>query len=463
MAAEGVPPTAPGGGPVSRPALRPRTGGSQNGADVLSARSPAASGSAGADAGPTEPSSSVSRTPPAAADESAPSGGTPADHSGTPDTKPSGKSRSAEPGDAPETSKSGSPTSSSAARQARGASIAPAAVSAQPPAHKAAATADFSAALAQSLAASPAAAAAAAGQAGAAAAAASVPGTGDSAVGTSDPDRARHSSELATKHSTADPVSTALALLEQALAGALAGIPFVPAAAGAAPASTQDPGPSAAAGKSAAAALDALLPQATGADSKPGASGASATAGSAAPAGPTAAAGTASSAAATLTAAATLQSGPHVGLQPGAANSSTMALASPVGTSAWTDELGAKITWMAHQGIESASLRLSPEHLGPLQVTISVHDGRASVWFGAAQPDTRAALQQSLPQLRQLFAGQGLMLADAGVSREPPRGHGRQQSTHASPSVAAVTAVHPDAATSRTSSTGGLGLLDTYA
>ena len=91
-----------------------------------------------------------------------------------------------------------------------------------------------------------------------------------------------------------------------------------------------------------------------------------------------------------------------------------------------------------------------------------MHDGQASVWFGAAQPDTRAALQQSLPQLRQLFASQGLTLADAGVSREPPRGQHREQPTRAAAPVAAVGAVNLDG-TARAPSAGGLGLLDTYA
>jgi flagellar hook-length control protein FliK len=140
-----------------------------------------------------------------------------------------------------------------------------------------------------------------------------------------------------------------------------------------------------------------------------------------------------------------------------------MAIASPVGTSGWTDELGAKVTWMAHQGIESASLHLSPEHLGPLQVSISVHNGQASVWFGAAQPDTRAALQQSLPQLRQLFASQGLTLADAGVSREPPRGQTQQSAARSAAPVAAIGATSLETSDTRISIARGLGLLDTYA
>ena len=96
-------------------------------------------------------------------------------------------------------------------------------------------------------------------------------------------------------------------------------------------------------------------------------------------------------------------------------------LRSPVGTPPWKDELGTQLTWMAMNGREAASLKLSPEHLGPLDIRISMHEGEASVYFGAANPDTRSALEQSLPRLRELFAAQGMVLADAGVSRDAPR------------------------------------------
>jgi len=96
-------------------------------------------------------------------------------------------------------------------------------------------------------------------------------------------------------------------------------------------------------------------------------------------------------------------------------------LRAPMGTPAWKDELGAQLTWMAHNGRESASLRLSPEHLGPLEIRISMNQGEATVWFGAASADTRSALDQSLPRLREMFASQGMVLADAGVFKEAPR------------------------------------------
>jgi flagellar hook-length control protein FliK len=92
-----------------------------------------------------------------------------------------------------------------------------------------------------------------------------------------------------------------------------------------------------------------------------------------------------------------------------------------VGTAAWREEVGAKLNWMIERGVQSGSLRLSPDNLGPLEVRISVQNDQVSVWFGAAHADTRAALEGALPRLRELFAAQGLSLADAGVFREPPK------------------------------------------
>lgn len=96
-------------------------------------------------------------------------------------------------------------------------------------------------------------------------------------------------------------------------------------------------------------------------------------------------------------------------------------LRAPVGTPAWHDELGNQLTMMAHRGLDSASLKLSPEHLGPLEIRISMREGEASVWFGANNADTRSALDQSLPKLKEMFAAQGMVLADAGVFKEAPR------------------------------------------
>lgn len=96
-----------------------------------------------------------------------------------------------------------------------------------------------------------------------------------------------------------------------------------------------------------------------------------------------------------------------------------------VGTPAWSDELGARLQMMTEKGHHAATLRLSPENLGPLEVQISVQDDQATVWFGANHADTRAALEQALPRLRELFAAQGLSLSQSGVFQESSRDPGR--------------------------------------
>jgi flagellar hook-length control protein FliK len=134
----------------------------------------------------------------------------------------------------------------------------------------------------------------------------------------------------------------------------------------------------------------------------------------------------------------------------------------PVGASGWADEIGAHVVWMAHQGVSSASLRLEPEHLGPVEVKISVHDDSASVWFGASAPETRAALQQALPQLREMFSAQGMTLTDAGVSGQSSRDAQYAQRS-ASPPATGNAAPGTENATSVSVSVPRRGLVDAYA
>lgn len=136
-------------------------------------------------------------------------------------------------------------------------------------------------------------------------------------------------------------------------------------------------------------------------------------------------------------------------------------LHNPVGSTAWADELGTRLALMTDRGQHTASLRLSPEHLGPLEVRISVRDDQASVWFGANHADTRAALEQALPRLRELFASQGLSLTDAGVFREPPRDQPRFAAT-SSPSSSVDAPSHEAEAIAQVVPV-RLGLLDAYA
>jgi flagellar hook-length control protein FliK len=133
----------------------------------------------------------------------------------------------------------------------------------------------------------------------------------------------------------------------------------------------------------------------------------------------------------------------------------------PVGNAQWADEIGSRMTMMVEQGKHTASLRLSPEHLGPLEVRITVNGDQASVQFGAAHVDTRNAIENALPRLREMFASQGLSLADANVSREPPRQQSQQSSQ--SNSSSSGNFASDDGATAVAAAQVRLGLFDAYA
>lgn len=132
-----------------------------------------------------------------------------------------------------------------------------------------------------------------------------------------------------------------------------------------------------------------------------------------------------------------------------------------VGTSAWAHELGMRLHLLAQQGISSASLRLTPAQLGPVEVSISMRENAASVWFGSAHPDTRSALEQALPKLRELFASQGLNLTHAGVSDQSARGARREPQP--APAFAPAGARGPSETQVTPSHPPRQGLIDTYA
>jgi flagellar hook-length control protein FliK len=93
----------------------------------------------------------------------------------------------------------------------------------------------------------------------------------------------------------------------------------------------------------------------------------------------------------------------------------------PMQSPEWSREFAARVNWMVDRGEQFASIQLTPEQLGPVEVRLAIREGEASIWFGAAQADTRAAIEQALPRLREMLAASGLALADAGVFQGSPR------------------------------------------
>jgi flagellar hook-length control protein FliK len=133
-------------------------------------------------------------------------------------------------------------------------------------------------------------------------------------------------------------------------------------------------------------------------------------------------------------------------------------LSTPVQDARWADALAHRLVMMARDGESVASLKLVPVDLGPLDIQISVRDGEASVHFGAAHQETRAALEASMPRLRELLSAQGLQLSNASVSHQSA-GQNRPERSSPGARLGAV-ADDTEVAGAKVIST---SLLDTYA
>ncbi|MFI4913923.1 MAG: flagellar hook-length control protein FliK, partial [Steroidobacterales bacterium] len=130
----------------------------------------------------------------------------------------------------------------------------------------------------------------------------------------------------------------------------------------------------------------------------------------------------------------------------------------PVSDRNWGQAVAAQVQWLAGQGVKAATLRLSPEHLGPVEVRIDVHNSQVNVSFSAAHADTRTALEQAVPRLRELLGSSGLSLGQANVQQET-----RSGTQNGTPRTLGQPATVEDIDVAPRQLRAALGLVDAYA
>lgn len=118
--------------------------------------------------------------------------------------------------------------------------------------------------------------------------------------------------------------------------------------------------------------------------------------------------------------------------------------------------MGERLRWLTEAGVQEARMQLHPKELGAVDVRIRIENQTANVWFGADHPAARAALESTLPQLRERLAADGLQLGQAqvgtqaqaqsqgqgsgGEGRQEPPAWGRSFGTRAEEQTAATPA-----------------------
>lgn len=104
-------------------------------------------------------------------------------------------------------------------------------------------------------------------------------------------------------------------------------------------------------------------------------------------------------------------------------------LSQPLGTHEWQQSLSQHITLFTKQGQQTAELRLHPEDLGQVQISLKLDDNQAQLQMVSAHSHVRAALEAALPVLRTSLAENGIQLAQSSVSSETFAGQQQQSSS----------------------------------
>ena len=90
----------------------------------------------------------------------------------------------------------------------------------------------------------------------------------------------------------------------------------------------------------------------------------------------------------------------------------------PVRDSAWASDFSNKILWMVNNGKQSAQLTLNPEHMGPVEISLSIDKGHVTANFVSTNAEVRETLETALPRLREMFANSGIELGQTNVGAE---------------------------------------------
>lgn len=109
----------------------------------------------------------------------------------------------------------------------------------------------------------------------------------------------------------------------------------------------------------------------------------------------------------------------HLALsQPAATVATAPVLSQPLGTHEWQQNLSQHITLFTRQGQQTAELRLHPEDLGQVQISLKLDDNQAQLQMVSPHSHVRAALEAALPILRTQLAENGIQLSQSSVSSE---------------------------------------------
>ncbi|GKX39129.1 flagellar hook-length control protein FliK [Pectobacterium versatile] len=107
-----------------------------------------------------------------------------------------------------------------------------------------------------------------------------------------------------------------------------------------------------------------------------------------------------------------------VGTTTPAPQAASAQLNAPFGSPQWQDALGQQIIMFSRNGQQTVELRLNPQELGALHISLKIDDNQAQIHLASASGQVRSALEAALPHLRNAMAESGINLGQSSVGSD---------------------------------------------
>lgn len=111
-------------------------------------------------------------------------------------------------------------------------------------------------------------------------------------------------------------------------------------------------------------------------------------------------------------------------------------LSAPLGSHEWLQTFSQQVMLFTRQGQQSAQLRLHPEELGQVHISLKLDDNQAQLQMVSPHSHVRAALEAALPVLRTQLAESGIQLGQSSISSESFAGQQQSSSQQQQPARA---------------------------
>ncbi len=106
---------------------------------------------------------------------------------------------------------------------------------------------------------------------------------------------------------------------------------------------------------------------------------------------------------------------------------STPLLNAQLGTPEWQQQLGQQVLMFNRQGQQTAQLRLHPEDLGSIQISMKIENNQAQLHFVSGHSGVRSAIEAAMPELKTALADNGISLGQSSVGSDSSQWQQAQQ------------------------------------